>query len=67
MVYWLRRHASSAGGMGLIPGQGTKILHVAVWPKKKKKKEGIEVPMPRDDDAWVLGSLKRNSPSNIDA
>ena len=27
MVQWLRLHASPAGVMGLIPGQGTKILH----------------------------------------
>lgn len=28
-VHWLRLHASTAGGVGSIPGQGTKILHVA--------------------------------------
>ena len=28
MVQWLRLHASTAGGMGLIPGQGTKMPHV---------------------------------------
>ena len=33
MVQWLRLHT---GGVGLIPGQGTKILH-AVWEKTKKK------------------------------
>ena len=27
MVQWLRLHAFNAGGMGLIPGQETKILH----------------------------------------
>ena len=26
-VQWLRLHAPSADGMGLIPGWGTKILH----------------------------------------
>ena len=32
-------HASMAGGMDLIPGQETKILHAAVvWPKNLKKK-----------------------------
>ena len=31
-VQWLRLRASTAGGTGLIPGQGTKIP-----PKKKKK------------------------------
>ena len=28
---------SSAGGVGLIPGRGTKISH-ALWPKKPKHK-----------------------------
>ena len=27
VVQWLRLCASHAGGMGLIPGQGTKIMH----------------------------------------
>ena len=30
VVHWLRLQAPSAGGMGLIPGQGTKITH-ATW------------------------------------
>ena len=42
MVYWLRLHASDAGGMGSMPGQGTNILHATkhgqkIWEKKKKK------------------------------
>ena len=37
-VQWLGLRASTAGGRGLIPGQGTKILH-AVWHGQKKKKE----------------------------
>ena len=45
-VQWLRLCASQAGGVGLIPGQGTEIPHAA-WcgqkrkggKKKKKKKE----------------------------
>ena len=36
-VQWLRFHASTAGGMGLIPGWGTKILHAA-WHSQKIKK-----------------------------
>ena len=32
MVRWLRLRASTAEGMGSIPGQGTKIPE-AVWPK----------------------------------
>ena len=40
MVQWLRRHASTVGDMGLLPGWGTKILHEAhTWPKKKR--EGV--------------------------
>ena len=30
MVQWLRLHTSTAGGTGLIPGWGTKILP-AMW------------------------------------
>ena len=30
----------TVGGMGLIPGQGTKILHATQLVKKKKKKPG---------------------------
>ena len=36
-VQWLRLRASTAGGAGLIPGQGTKIPH-AMQSKKEKKK-----------------------------
>ena len=32
-VQWLRLGASTAGGVGLIPGRGTKIPHVA-WRGK---------------------------------
>ena len=35
-VQWLRFRTSNAGGVGSIPGQGTKIPHAA-WPKEKKK------------------------------
>ena len=40
MLQWLRLCTSNAGGMGSIPGQGTKIAH-ASQPKKKKKKMTI--------------------------
>ena len=36
MVQQLRTYTSPTEGMGLIPGQGTKILH-AVWQWLKKK------------------------------
>ena len=43
MVQWLRLSTSNAGGMGSIPGQGTKIRH-AVWHghKEKKKKKTLK-------------------------
>ena len=34
MVQWLRLRASTAGGTGLICGQGTKILY-AIYSEKK--------------------------------
>ena len=41
MVQWLGLQASAAGGMGLIPGCGTKIPHAArhAPPPKKKIRE----------------------------
>ena len=45
MVQWLRLHAPNAGGMGLIPGRGTKIPYVVgmgkIKFKKKKKKNWV--------------------------
>ena len=38
MAQWLRLCGSIAGYMGLIPGEGTKIL-TAKGPKKKKSKK----------------------------
>ena len=35
-VQWLRFCASNAGGMGSIPGGGTKIPHAACHSQKKK-------------------------------
>ena len=35
MVQWLKFQAPNAGGMGLIPGQGTKIPHAAGQIKTK--------------------------------
>ena len=36
VVQWLRFHACIAGGVGSIPGQGTKIPHATGHSKKKK-------------------------------
>ena len=40
-VQWLRLHDATAGGMGLIPGQGTKILYVLWCSQKKKTKTSL--------------------------
>ena len=37
-VQWLRFHAAIAGGLGSIPGQGTKITHATLVAKKLKNK-----------------------------
>ena len=34
VVQWLRLHASNAGGVGLIPGQQTKIPHASECGQK---------------------------------
>ena len=39
MAQCLKLHVSTAGGMGLIPGEGTKILHATHCSQKKKKKK----------------------------
>ena len=41
VVQWLRLCAFTAGGVGLIPGQGNKISYAA-QPKKKKKLWSVE-------------------------
>jgi len=38
MVQWLRLRASTAGVMGLIPGQGTKISHARELDSGELKK-----------------------------
>ena len=37
VVQWLGLHASTAGGMGSIPGRGTKGLQAAWYGQLKKK------------------------------
>ena len=37
MVKWLGLHVSTAGGPGLIPGQGGKTLQASQHGQKKKK------------------------------
>ena len=38
VVQWLRPHASTTGGKGSIPGQGSFTCCV-VWPKKERKQQ----------------------------
>ena len=40
MVWWLRLHTSTAGGIGSIPGQGNMIPHAMLCGQKKKKEDG---------------------------
>ena len=49
MVQWLRLCTSTAGGMGLIPDQGTKILHATMSSQTKIKNKQI----------WFLKLLQR--------
>ena len=37
--WWLRLHSPNAGGMGLIPGQETKISQATSHGQKEKKKK----------------------------
>ena len=39
VVQWLRFYAPNTGGMGLIPGWGSKIPHASCHSQKKKKKK----------------------------
>ena len=64
LVQWLRLHATSAGGTGSIPGQGTKIPHAACCSQKirfqkdikKKKKKGKERYEPMSLRVRMLGN-----------
>ena len=38
-VQWLGLHASNAGGIDFIPGQGTKIICAKRYSQEKKKKK----------------------------
>ena len=47
-LFWqnIENCAFSAGGMGLIPGQGTKTLHAKQHGKKKKQKNKLVLSVP---------------------
>ena len=54
VVQWLRLCASTAGGMGLIPGRGTKIPHAVLHSRKKKRARMICFP---DEDRATVEAL----------
>ena len=60
-VQWLTS-PSSAGGTGLIPGQGTKIPHAP--PPKKKKKKKLKKKKKKKQKCYKLKS-EHNSEYNI--
>ena len=43
-VQWLKLRTSTAGGMGSIPGQGTKISHAARCGQNKNKNKTPKKP-----------------------
>ena len=42
VVQWLRLHAPNAGGLGLIPGRGTKIPHTATKDPECFNKDSVQ-------------------------
>ena len=57
MVQWLGLHTSTAGGSGLIPGQGTKILQGTQHCQKIESKQ----PKNKPSEGWPpLWRDKRN-------
>ena len=49
---WLRLHALSAGGPGLIPSQGTKILNASLWGLKNRIPQTDHVTLFRETIQW---------------
>ena len=43
VIQWLRLHTPTSGGMGVIPGWGAKIPHVAKKLEKKKKTKFLKI------------------------
>ena len=43
MNQWLKLHASTRGGTGLIPGQRTKIPHATWYSQKREKKVKLDI------------------------
>ena len=58
-VQWLRLHVSTAGGTGLIPGLGTKILHAA-WCGQKIKFKAIIIHPFKKKKGKQYGDVSKN-------
>ena len=54
VVQWLRLHASTPGGVGWIPGQGTKNPACCVVQPKKIKTETTSL-------TWLLAGVRRST------
>ena len=52
MVQWLGLHASTAGGMDSIPGQGTKILNASLQKKGFSRNASLNWDL-RDSNYYV--------------
>ena len=51
MVQWLTVRASNAGGIGSIPGRGSRSPHAARGSKKKKKEKKKKKPCCKQEDS----------------
>ena len=60
-VQWLRLYASTAGGMGSVPGQGTKIFQAARQGQKEKKKLDIKSWKDKEETKCILLSKRSQS------
>ena len=63
VVRWLRLRASTAGGAGSIPGQGTKIPH-ASRPMQQGETGTQAKPRAGDGHCWVLGESEEWAPKD---
>ena len=56
MVQWVRLQASTAGGVGLIPGPGSKIFHDVWHGQKIIKRAETQTGFSRGPGAYVYAS-----------
>ena len=56
-VQWLRLHASTVGGMGLIPGWGARISHAMECGKKKNLDKRLITPGKKNYILIIINSI----------